>query len=222
MDIAVRAGNKGPFLDDAPYPLNGDNWGAMLVAEQGPQYLEWLRRGWIFSVKTATAAAIPIYSTATNAPTLWNPLSSGKLVVPLFINFTQAAVASAAVTGFMVMVEDGMGDFQQTGAPFPTFTNIAPVSCLVGSKLVATTRYAHGTVTWTTQPTALFDLGIGQNVQGTAATGAPVGGLSYELKGKVGLLPGGAMAVGGYAASGNTWTVSIVFAELPMPKPSLP
>jgi len=77
-------------------------------------------------------------------------------------------------------------------------------------------RFANATVTFTTQPTALFDLGMGQWVSGTAATGSPYNNHCFFFDGMLKLEPNTSISIGAATAatSGTYWT-SIVFAELP-------
>jgi hypothetical protein len=195
----------------------GDNFGALIVAETQGKYQEWARQGYIFSARSGAAAAIPVNTTCTNAPTLWNLANSNKLVVPLRIALSFATLGTYVIDGLTLMYEANMGSNAATGLPFPTFTNIAPASTRIGSSYACTSQFANGTVTWTSQPAALMDLGMGQNVQGTAATGGPYSQLIFDLDGMVILNPGAAVCVAAAtAATSATYWTTIIFAELPL------
>jgi hypothetical protein len=206
----MYAGRKGPWSDDGRSETpNMDNFGSMLVAQAGPKYLEWTRRGYIFSARTTAAAALVIFSTATNAPTLWNPSGSGKIVVPLRINLHPVAVASAVHTGVVLGFQAGCGSAPATGAPLITFTNKVPNCLCPAAGKTATTKYADSVVTFTAIPSILSDIGMYQ-----AAAGLPVPS-SYDFDGTVVLGPGDIMSIMGQAASVNTYWISVLFAELP-------
>ena len=80
----------------------------------------------------------------------------------------------------------------------------------------ATGRFANGTVTWTTQPAVLMDMGMGQWLNGTAASGECYNQMAMDFDGLVLLPPGSAICVGAAtAASSATYWTSIVYAELP-------
>jgi hypothetical protein len=195
----------------------GDNYGALIVAEAQGRYQELARQGYVFAARSGAAAAIPVNTTCTNAPTLWNLANSNKIVVPLFITLSFAGLGTYVIDGFTLMAESGMGSNAATGAPFPTFTNIAPNTTRIGSGQTCTSQFANGTVTWTTQPTAIMDLGVGQNIQGTAASGGPYSGLMFDLQGCVVMNPGTAICIGAAtAASSATYWTTIVFAEIPL------
>lgn len=191
--------------------------GSLVVQEIGGKFQEWVSNGFVFTAKTTAGspAAIPIYSTATNSPTLWNRASSGKLIVPIFIGASLAAGATIPDTGFKLAVTTQAGDFVATNQPFATFTNIVGVSNLIGSGLAPAGQFAHGTVTWTTQPTAFLETGIGQFTLGTAAS-AGFQNISYWPDGIIELLPGTAISLVAQVASATTWEVSFTWAELPI------
>src|SRR3990167_9601287 len=131
--ISVKPGVLGPVPDGSPVEVGSDSWGSLLTINKGPQYLEWTRRGYVFtgSVAPASPAAIPIYSTATNSPTLWNPSTSGKLIVPIRLNLNMGAFAGIVVGGFALAYLASAGDAVATAAPFSVFTNIAPINHLL-------------------------------------------------------------------------------------------
>ncbi|MBE3040431.1 MAG: hypothetical protein IMZ62_16670 [Chloroflexi bacterium] len=183
---------------------------ALPVAPIGPKYLEWVRKGYIFTARATAAQALIIFSTATNAPTLWNPSDSGKVVVPLRINLSPVAVASAVHTGILAGFKSGCGSQPATGAALPTFTNKAPTCNCPGLGKTAKTKYSDAVVTFTAIPATLMDLGAYQ-----AAAGLPVPG-SIEFDGTVLLAPGDTMSILAQAASVNTYWLSVIFAEVPL------
>ncbi len=216
MSGSLKAGQTGPFSDDMPLDFEpSNNWGAALVAEAGPKYLEWARRGYMFTARASAAQALIIFSTATNAPTLWNPSDSGKIVVPIRMNLAPVAVASAVHTGIVLGFQSGCGAQAATASPILTFTNKAPTSNCPATGKVAKTKYSDAVVTFTNIPSILQDVGLTQNVDGTPATGG-FSTLSYDFDGTVALGPGDIMSVFGQAASVNTFWTSIIFAELPL------
>jgi hypothetical protein len=208
------SGPHGDSVERETIPAN--TWGAPLVARYGPTYLEWARRGYIYVAATAAAAAIPIYTTCTNAPTLWNPADSGKLFVPIRVALCTEALGTPIITGIRLMYETGMSDTSGTaGMPFPTFTNIAPVGTYPGKNAAAKGRFAAGTVTWTAQPANLMDLGMGMWKSGTTATGEPYSQFFFDFDGMVLMAPGTAVCVAANVATSTTFWTSIIYAELP-------
>lgn len=191
------------------------NSGEQIVQNLYGDYAELTRRGLVYTARSGAAAAIPINSTLTNSPTLWNPASSGKLVYLLQLLLSPGAIGTPVLTGLTLSWLKNTGDGVGTGAPIVTFTNIAPTGNLVG-RGAATTRFANAVVTFTTQPAVLMDLGIMHWLEGTAATGAMLP-VMYDFKGTVVLPPGTSVSVGAIAATSSTFWTSMVFAEVPLP-----
>ena len=217
MAIDNRQAIAGSVFPDSN-PINFQpmtNWGSGLVSEYGPKYLEWTRRGYMYTARATAAQALIIFSTATNAPTLWNPSDSNKILVPIRLNLAPVAVASAVHTGIVLGFQAGCGANPATASPILTFTNKAPTSNLPASGKTCKAKYADAVITFTAIPSILMDIGLVQNVDGTPATGG-VSNWSYDFDGTVALGPGDIMSVFGQAASVNTFWTSIIFAELPL------
>ena len=215
--ISARPGVVGPVIDNTPVEVGSDSWGALTTINKGPDYLEWTRRGYVYSTLTSPAApaAIPIYSTATNSPTLWNPADSGKLVVPIRINLGIAAIATYLDDSFMLAQTLNTGSAVATAGVFVTFTNIAPKNCLIGGPS-GKAMYSGAVVTWTVQPTPVMDIGFSVWAAGTEAN-LEYSVLTYEFHGQMALPPGTAISLVGVVASSTTFVTSFVFAELPLP-----
>jgi hypothetical protein len=179
------------------------------VSQIGPNLLDWARKGYLFTARASAAQAVIIFSTATNAPTLWNPADSKKIVVPLRLTLHSVAVASAVHTGLLLGFQAGCGSNPATASPILTFTNKAPTCNSPWLRKQATTKYSDAVVTFTAIPSILMDIGLGQ-----AAAGIPTPP-QYDFDGTVLLGPGDIMSVFGEAASVNTYWMSILFAEVP-------
>jgi len=215
--ISGKPGVVGPLVDGTSNEVGVDSWGSLITVSKGPQFLEWVRRGYVYSTLTSPAApaAVPIYSTATNSPTLWNPSDSGKLVVPIRINLGIAAIATYLDDSFMLAQTLNTGSAVATGGVFATFTNIAPLNCLLGAG-AGKAKYSGAVVTWTVQPTPIMDIGFSVWAAGTEAN-LGYGVLTYEFNGAMALPPGTAISLVGVVASSTTFVTSFVFAELPLP-----
>ena len=206
----MYAGRFGPWPDEGRAEShNMDAWGQLRTVVMGPRYMEWNRRGWVFSARATAAQALIIFSTATNAPTLWNPSDSKKLVMPLYIKYAPVAVASAVHTGLVAGLCSNMGAAAATGAPFPTFTNKVPNCMCPAAGKTSTTKYSDAVVTFTAIPTVFHDLGSYQ-----LASGFPTPSI-IPFEGEILLGPGDAMTIMGQAASVNLYWMTVVFAELP-------
>jgi hypothetical protein len=192
------------------------NWGHALIGSIYGKYGEATRRGLSQSGRSGAATTIPVNSGLSNTPTLWNPASSGQLVFPQKINLSQASLGTPVIMGFTLSYVLACGDAAGTNLPLATFTNITPVNNLLGKGVTAKAKFAHATVTYTANPTVFMDIGLGMEVEGTAATGAPYV-LTFDLDGMLCLPPGTAIVLGAAtAASSMTYWATITWTELPV------
>jgi len=214
--ISGKPGLVGPLGDGSPAEVGVDAFGSLLVAEKGPKYLEWTRRGYMYTTLTSPAApiALPIYSTATNSPTLWNPPGSGKMVVPVKLHVAVADAGDRAAASVILSYTPAAAEVA-TGGTFATFTNIVPVNCLLNGP-ACKARYAGAVVTWTTQPTAFMHIPVqvGINILDGSRDGSWV---DFDFEGAVILPPGTAISVTTPVAFDGTYLASFIFAELPLP-----
>src|SRR4030042_1584928 len=89
---ALSVGAPKNLSDNQRTDFLGGSMGQLVTADIWGKFGEFCRRGWVFSARVAAAAAVPISTTVTNAPTSWNPAGSGKLVVPLRIILARGAI----------------------------------------------------------------------------------------------------------------------------------
>jgi hypothetical protein len=177
--------------------------------------MEWTRRGYVYTAN-GTLLTIPVYTTLTSGPVLWNPAGSGKLVIPLKITLTPGGLGTPVITGLVGCYLNNAGSTAATGAPVITFTNIAPIGTNLGKQGTATTLFANATVTYTAQPAAFYYTGLSMWKSGTDAISTPVT-LMHDFEGAVQLQPGSLIAFGGTpAATSTTYITSILFAEIPL------
>ena len=169
------AGTVGPrnLGDSQVTNFRMGNQGELMMSELGGKYMEWCRRGWVYTA-SGTLLTIPVYTTLTNAPVLWNPAGSGKLVIPLKITLTPGALGTPVITGLVGCYLINAGSTPATAAPVPTFTNIVPIGTNLGKQGTATTLFANAAVTYTVQPTAFYYTGLSMWKSGTDAISLPV------------------------------------------------
>lgn len=214
--ITLVPGRKGPWANESRVEsLNSDNFGRLLVAQQGGEYQELALRSMLYAARSGAAAAIPKFDACTNAPTLWNPSDSGKILVPVKIILSAIGLGTQVLTSFVLMGKKDMGDAPGASLPFTAFTNIVPKALRIGGTAVASKgKFANADVAWTAQPDPLLDLGMGQWLSGTAGNGQLFSALEFDLKGMVVMTPGAAICVAADgAASSGTYKTTIIFAE---------
>jgi hypothetical protein len=207
-------GLGGPNGKNAPSQLVSGTYDELLVSNVLGKYAELTRYGKVFIAKSGAAAAIPIQSTLTNSPTLWNPSTSGKFVFPLMLTINPGVIGVPVLTGLTISQLLATGETVGTGLPIATFTNITPVPALLG-RGTCVTKFANATVTFTTNPTLIADLGIVHWLEGTAAEGV-LQAVSFDFDGLICMPPGTSISIGAIAATSTTFWTTIYFAELPV------
>ena len=197
--------------------LRGGSYGELITSQLWGKYGELCRRGYVFAGIGAAAAAVPIATTLTNAPSIWNPANSGKLVVPLSIRLSLGAVGTPILQGFTLSYLTNAESSIGTADPVVTWTNIAPVNLLLGKGSAATTMFSGAVSTYTVNPARLMDLGFGHLLEGAAASGQLYSQFSHDFDGSLMLPPGTTIHLGSTIATSTSYWTTIVFAEIPLP-----
>lgn len=218
MDDYIRITQEGPVLPtpNAQGFLRTGSYGEALVSQMWGKYGEFCRRGYVFATSTAAAQVFPLDTASTNSPCLWNPEGSGKLVIPLRLNLSCAVMGAATDFGVTVSQLLNTGAAVAVGLPVATWTNVVPVNLLLGRGTAPTTRSAFAVNTFTVNPARVMDLGIG------GTYGSDVGWLNFghlfcDFDGAPMMPPGTLISLGGSAASVQSYFITIVFAEIPLP-----
>jgi hypothetical protein len=192
-------------------------YGQLLTGDLFGKFGALAMAGNVFAGIGAAAAAVPIATTLTNSPTLWNPASSNKLVIPLRILLSLGAIGTPILNGFTLGYLTQAGDNVGTGAPVATFTNIAPTNMLLGRGSASSSKFAGAVCTFTVNPARLMDLGFGHHLEGTAASGQLYSMFYHDFDGSLMMPPGTTISLGSTIATSTTYWTTIIFAELPLP-----
>jgi hypothetical protein len=212
---ALTASVPRNLSDGTPTNFLAGSMGELIAADIWGKYGEMARRGWVYTA-SGTLLTIPVYTTLTNGPALWNPAGSGKLVVPLKLTLSAGGLGTPVITGLVGCFLNSAGSTAATGAPVITWTNIAPIGTSLGKQGTATTMFANAVVTYTAQPAAFYHFGLNMWKSGTEAISTPVT-LVHDFDSAVMIWPGSLMAIGGTpAATSTTYITSIMFAEIPL------
>ena len=88
--------------DGQPANLRQTTEAALVMQQLHGNYQELARRGFVFTAITTTAVPVAIsgIGSAAQNPVLWNPPTSGKTVIPLFLNLTPVYAAVATVANY--------------------------------------------------------------------------------------------------------------------------
>ena len=103
-----------------------------IIGKLHGDYFEQTQSGYAFWATVATAAAIPIQTSTTFVLCLFNPSTSGRLVIPTLLNL--GFVATTEVPGnVLINFSTNNGSQVATGSPILTATAITPQNARIGS-----------------------------------------------------------------------------------------
>jgi hypothetical protein len=186
--------------------------GDVIVSELHGRYYEQAYRGNLFTLSVSTAAAITAYvGAAGGTPMLavYNPVSSGKNIVPIQVGYNNVVAASGAGTvsfalwfGPTAVITQATltnpvnnATLNRTGSVTQCFTNVA-----LTSSTALTNAYPVGFYYWATAA------GVIQTDRNLS-----------DINGSIIVPPGTMIALGGSAAlTSATWIGSLTWEEVPI------
>jgi hypothetical protein len=184
---------------------------ALTVRNLGGAYYDNLLNGQMFVYHIASQALL-LTNTTGGHPTVFNPLGSGKLFVP--VRLRVCFTSGTATIGSVLIAETlNAGSSQATASAIATFTKVEPKNALRGSGKVSSMFWSPTTNTFTAAPTVIAATGI------NVAPADPVGGFVADcaLDGTLAFAPGTAMSVV-YSVTTSTalFHTTILGLELPL------
>ena len=182
-------------------PFRQGKAGEQIIQQLHARYFEQTYRGNIFSAANQAAQAVSVaLATTYTGILLYNPVNSGKILVPLKVKFAlSAAPAAVATIGLIGGFAATGGVTAQTSALGVQSSQIGNTSKGAGIALSAATIVA---------PTWIKQLWDGFTALTLPAPQAPV-----DLEGMIEILPGGFLAIG--ALTSVTGLGSIFWEEVP-------
>jgi hypothetical protein len=136
--------------------------GSLIVAESHGKWYEAASRGTIYHATTLTAGiALIVSATTGNHPTLWNPNSAGTYNAE-FVKLVAARVSGTDAPGAWYWCSTNpAGAAIATGGPIATWTNVAPLSGLLGPGAAdSIMKWAPAINTYTAAPVFYAPVGV--------------------------------------------------------------
>lgn len=184
-----------------------------MAAMSGKYYTDALLGNVFIGAQAAAGAVVPIFSSTSPVFVVWNPLGSGKNIVPLWLQMGYVDTTGAA-GGFVLGYQTGVGAQIATGAPVTAFTAVAPVNGYIGVGKPSAAKFAPATCTLTAGCSRLMDIGINQTVLTAATTGSPQWLARFNFDGEVIVPQGTLIVVGGNIATLSKHTLTMAWAEV--------
>lgn len=202
--------------DGSNVPFSAGRANEMLVSELHGKYFQQCYRGNVYYASTATSGHVVPISSTTASPiyTLWNPASSGKLLVPI-VTLIGWTATTAALGSFVWMATTNAGDHIGTAHPIVTFTGTVPLNANLGSGKRSQMRFG---VTVDLIAATTFYRSTGCSITPTtAATSVAPGWMWRDEWDGAGIVPPGcAIHLMGTTAIAVTAQITTAYAEVPI------
>jgi len=205
---------EGATNNDA---LRVSKTGAQVVTNLHGAYTEQMIRGNLFMATTVVTGIALITTAVTgNHPTIWNPTGSGVNISLVHLAVMGIAAGTHAPTGIGWYRTANTGDAIGVGLPIATFTQVAPINCLIGGTQTSRVRWSPAVSTYTAAPAFLcgVDLTLATYVV-TAVVPPWTAEKNYD--GKMGIAPGNALSLCSTAATTTALlVVKLIWEEIPI------
>lgn len=183
------------------------------MAASGKYYVDTFL-GNVFVGSTAAAGVVlPIYTNTAQTFCVWNPLGSGKNIIPMKLRLGYVSTTAAAAN-IVIGYQTGVGSQVATGAAITAATLVAPVNMLLGAGGGSIAKFAPATITFAAAPSLLMTTGVSQLVTTAATTGIATFYNELLFEGELIVPPGTAIVVAGNIAQLQTWDVSMIWEEI--------
>lgn len=164
-----------------------------------------------------TGITVPIYSTTSPTFALWNPLGTGRLLVPKALHLGVAATATPAITTLALSQVINTGASFGTGLPVAAWTDATIYNGRIGRFGTGGSagRIGVATTTLTAAGNSFYDLGFSQ---ATTSLAAGIAWVEHQFFDKIALEPGSLIhLVGNPLAPVETFVASISWMEIDYP-----
>lgn len=199
MLIQGQVGEQA-LQDGAEQTMRMGKTGEQIIQQLHPRYFEAGYRGKMFSAANQAAQAVSVaLATAYTGLCLYNPVGSGKILIPTKVKYALSVAPAAIATLGLI------AGFAATGGVTAQTAKLTIQSSQIGN-LAAGVGIVLNQATIVT-PTWLFELWDGFTAAALPAPQTPV-----DLEGMFQILPGGFIAIG--ALTAVTGLGSIVWEEV--------
>lgn len=205
---SVTDGNNYP-------PLMGKQQD-LIVSELAGKYYTQAVRGNLFFGSTAAAGVVPpAFSATAQTYAVWNPLGSGKNVVPVHLRLGLVTVG-VVTSNFCLGYTLGAGAQVATGGAITAGTFVAPVNGILGGGVASVTKFAPATITAGAAPLYLRTTGSTSFEATTPTAANNFWQLGEDYDGSLVVPPGVVIYVANNIAGVATWDISMAWLEVPI------
>lgn len=219
MPVAqVKVGPQTP-KDGALSDARGGPWGEIGTSSMNGFFAEQVARGNAYSFTTALAGNALVAATTTNAPAVWNPPDSGRVLLVQCVKFGRTAKGTPLEGSIVYQLLQDVRSGPGTGADVVSGTLVAAVNLRSDLTDNSKMRFYPTTVATTRTPSVWGAAGVAQTADNGATT---VSGPHAEtvvdwLWGMLQVWPGSMLSLGAAVSLSTTYTISILGLSLPKP-----
>lgn len=208
----------GRHADNTDARLRLTNTGALPI-NYGGFFFEQTLRGNGYSFTTAIEGNALVAPTTTNAPAIWNPPGSGRLLSIAKVVFARTAVGTPVEVSFAYAFTQNVLSRKGTAADLVSGTAVAAKNLRSDLGDQSGMVFFPTTIATTTTPSLWACAGIAQNATaGDTTTQGPVTQRTVDkVNGLLVVAPGTLFSVCAEGSASTTYTVTIYGLSLPMP-----
>ncbi len=219
MPVAqVKVGPQTP-KDGALSDARGGPWGELGTSSMNGFFAEQTARGNAYSFTTILAGNALVAATTTNVPAIWNPPSSGRVLLLQCVKFGRTAKGTP-LEGSIVYLRQASVQGLGTGADIISGTAVAAVN--LRSDLADNSKmlFYPTTISTTFTPSLIGPSGVAQTADNGATTVSGPHtdcGVVDWLYGMIQVWPGSYFSIGAAVSLSTTYTISILALSLAKP-----
>jgi hypothetical protein len=218
----MQEGRVGPVLlnDGAKVEeLRVGSYGERIDGSANGFFFEQVMRGNGYAFNTALAGNALVAATTSNAPAIWNPPSSKRLLVIQKVTLGRTAVGTPLEGGIVYLRLQQVHSRKGTAADLVSGTAVAAVNLRSDLGDNSGMVFFPTTIVTTSQPDIWAFSGIAQTADDGATTvsGPRAEQLTDHVNGLLVVGPGTLFSVGAAVSLNTTYHVSIYALSLPLP-----
>ena len=196
------------------------NQNELITGEMNGVFFEQVMRGNGYSFTTALAGNALVAATTSNAPAIWNPPQSGRLLSIFKICFGRTAVGTPLEGSIVYLRLQNVNSRAGTGADLVSGTAVAAVNLRSDMADNSGMVFFPTTIVTVTTPTIWACSGVAQTADNGATT---VSGPSTQMAvdyvdGSLVVGPGTLFSIGAAVSLSTTYTITIYGLSLPIPQ----
>ena len=193
------------------------NQNELLTGGMNGFFFEQVMRGNGYTFNTALAGNALIAATTSNAPAIWNPPGSGRVLVLEKILFGRSAVGTPLEGSIVHLRMQNVNSYPGTGAAIVSATWQAALNLRSDMGDVSGMFFAPTTISYTTGPVFWAETGISQIASTGTTTGVGTFNTQCDINGILCIYPGTVYALGASVSLSTTYCISILALSLPLP-----